>query len=55
MSYDWNFDNGSCVRGNIQNRNTARKILLTGRQKSKRNEEKRTENNSTHLQNNILS
>ena len=45
ISYNWNFDNGSCVRGNILNRNIPRNMMLTGRQKSKRNEEKRVKNN----------
>lgn len=45
ISYNWNFDNGSCVRGNVLNGNIPRNMMLTGRQKSKRNEEKRVKNN----------
>lgn len=41
MYYDWNFDRGRCVRENVQKGHMARKIMLTVRQKSKRNEEKR--------------
>lgn len=41
ISYNWNFDNGSCARGNVPNGNIPRNTMLTGRKKSKRNEEKR--------------
>lgn len=49
MYFDWNFDNGSCVRRSVEKGHLARKIMLTEKQKSKRIKEKRVKNNSTKL------
>lgn len=45
MYFDWNFDNGSCVRRSVEKGYLVRKIMFIEKQKLKRIKEKRVKNN----------